>query len=122
MGLIKKRMTVTKSLAMNGKDTGAIVGIKGYLLGQIIRMDPDKEMKLGSDASQSDIVIINPLVAKQHCSVKYIQGEKQYQVKNLSDREVIADMEMDLIKDREYLLQPGTRLYVGSAENEIRLG
>ncbi len=115
-------MTVTKSLAMNGKDTGAIVGIKGYLLGQIIRLEQGKEITLGSEASLSDVVIINPLVAKQHCSVKYIQGEKQYQVKNLSDGELIADMEQDLIKDKEYIFQPGTRLYVGSAENEIRLG
>ena len=42
------RITVTRSLAMNQDDAGAIIGIKGYLIGKIIRLKPEQRVLLGS--------------------------------------------------------------------------
>ena len=122
MALFKKNVTVTKSLAMNGKDTGAIVGVKGMLLGRIVRMEAGKEIIIGSDPSVAELVIDNENVKNKHCSIKYVQGDKTYIVENLSDGELVADGEDDLAQGETYVLQPGTRIYIGSPSNEIRLG
>lgn len=122
MGLFKKNVTVTKSLAMNGKDTGAIVGIKGELLGRIVRLEGDAEIIIGSDCNVAGIVINHGNVEGRHCSVRYIQGEKMYEVINLGDGELIADLEQSIEKGNSYKLQPGTRIHIGNQENEIRLG
>lgn len=122
MGLFKKDVRVTKSLAMNGKDTGAIVGIKGALLGRIVRMDGDKEIIIGSDSSQAELIIDHSTVMAKHCSIKYVQDDKSYVVCNLCDEDLIADATDELVRGESYVLQPGTRLIIGSPSNEIRLG
>ncbi len=122
MGLFKKNVTVTKSLAMSGKESGAIVGTKGFLLGRIIRMEGNKEIIIGSDSTIADVVIDKSSVENKHCSVKYIQEDKNYIVCNLSEGDLIADGEDELEQGKCYTLQPGTKLSVGSFSDEIRLG
>jgi len=121
MALFKREVRVTKSLAMNGKETGAIVGVKGALLGRIIRMDGEVEYVVGRDSSESEVVIDSDNVEAKHCSIKYVQVDKNYVVCNLSDGDVIADGE-EIAKGESKILQPGTRIVIGTPSNEIRLG
>lgn len=121
MALFKKEIRVTKSLAMNGKETGAMVGVKGVLLGRIIRMEGEVEYIVGSDPSESSVVIDADNVEAKHCSIKYVQIDKNYVVCNLSDGDVLADDE-EIAKGESKILQPGTRIVIGSPSNEIRLG
>ena len=78
------RITVTRSLAMNQDDAGAIIGIKGYLIGKIIRLKPEQRVLLGRDASQCDVVLSGDMVSRVHCSICYDGKKKTYIVNDLS--------------------------------------
>ncbi len=121
MGLFKKNVTVTKSLAMNGKETGAIVGVKGAMLGRIHRIEQGEEVVIGSNPEQATIFLEGFEVDELRCSIRYIQESKEYIVCNLQDGYVVADGE-ELEVGREYTLEPGCRISLGTAANEIRLG
>lgn len=126
MGLFKKNVTVTKSLAMSGKETGAIVGVKGAMLGRIHRMEPGEEAIIGSDPNIANVLIDNNGIDKNTingklCSIRYIQESKEYIVCNLSGGYVMVDGD-ELEQDKEYTFEPGTKISIGSLANEIRLG
>ena len=120
MGLFKKNVTVTKSLAMSGKESGAIVGVKGIMLGRIHRISQDEEAIIGSDPKESNVVVESKEIDAKLCSVKYIQERKEYVVCNLSGGYLVAEGE-ELIINKEYSFEPGTKISIG-AGNEIRLG
>ena len=48
-------LSVTKSLAMNRPEGGAIIGIRGSNIGRILRIQPEVEIVLGRDAERCDI-------------------------------------------------------------------
>lgn len=121
MGLFKKNVTVTKSLAMSGKETGAIVGVKGAMLGRIYRMQQDEETIIGSDANCATLVLSDSCIDGKLCSIRYNQEGKNYFVRKLGTGYMEADGE-ELLEAKEYTLDPGTRIILGNETNEIRLG
>lgn len=120
MGLFKKNVTVTKSLAMSGKETGAVVGVKGVMLGKIHRIAQGEEAIIGSDPKEANVLVDIKDIDGKLCSVRYVKESKEYVVCNLSGGYVVADGE-ELLSGKEYTLDPGTKISIG-AGNEIRLG
>lgn len=121
MGIFKKRVTVTKSLAMSGKETGAIIGVKGVMLGRIHRMEQGEEAIIGSDPEKATILLEASGLEELCCSIRYIPESKEYIVCNQSGVYVAADDE-ELENGKEYTLEPGCRIVLGKPSNEIRLG
>ena len=105
------RITVTRSLAMNQDDAGAIIGIKGYLIGKIIRLKPEQRVLLGRD-----------MVSRVHCSICYDGKKKTYIVNDLSTNGILVDRKYMLKKRQNTELPTGSQLFIGSEDNIICLG
>ena len=116
------RITVTRSLAMNQDDAGAIIGIKGYLIGKIIRLKPEQRVLLGRDASQCDVVLSGDMVSRVHCSICYDGKKKTYIVNDLSTNGILVDRKYMLKKRQNTELPTGSQLVIGSEDNIICLG
>lgn len=116
------KITVTRSLALNRESTGAIIGIKGYLLGKIIRIRPDQRVLLGRDASQCDILLMGDMVSRVHCSICFDGKKGKYIVNDLSTNGILVDQKYMLKKRQNIELQPGSQLFIGSEDNVICLG
>lgn len=116
------RITVTRSLAMNQDDMGAIIGEKGHLIGKIIRLRPNQRVLLGRDAAQCDILIKGDMVSRVHCSIQYNGKNRQYTVCDLSSNGILVNQKYMLEKRKETQVPSGSKLYIGSEDNIICLG
>ncbi len=116
------KITVTRSLAMNQEDMGAIIGVKGYLVGKIIRLRKNQRVLLGRDASQCDILLKGDMVSRVHCSIQYNGQTHAYSVCDLSTNGILVDKKYMLEKRKETQIPSGSQLYIGSEDNIICLG
>lgn len=116
------KITVTRSLAMNQDDMGAIIGMKGYLVGKIIRLRPNHKVLIGRDSSQCDILIKGDMVSRVHCSIYYDSYNKKYRVCDLSTNGILVNCKYMLDKRKETQLSSGNQLFIGSEDNIICLG
>ncbi len=114
--------TVTKSLAMNREDTGAIIGVKGELIGQYIRFRPNQRFLLGRDPAQCDVILNSLYISGVHCEIWYDSQRKIYIVKDLSKNGIVVNSRYKLVKDEATEVAPGSHLLIGDTENEVILG
>lgn len=115
-------MRITHSLTLNQKSAGAIVFIKGKLLGTIIRIQSDKEIRIGRDAAKADIVINDPIISRVHCTITYHSENGGYMVWDYSRNGIHRENGQQLPKNKGIWLQAGDTLCLGSEENVVRLG
>ena len=101
MQMPKTGFTVTKSLAMNQKEGGALIGQKGFLLGKIIRLKSDTLYFLGRDSSQCDVEIKGDKVSRVHCSIMFSSKTCDYIIRDCSTNGVVVNEKYKLKKDRD---------------------
>ncbi|MCM1082840.1 MAG: FHA domain-containing protein [Clostridium sp.] len=122
MQVPKTGFTVTRSLAMNQSNGGALIGQKGFLLGKIIRLKSDTLYFLGRDSSQCDVEIKGDKVSRVHCSIIFNSKTYDYIVNDCSTNGVVVNEKYKLKKGADTSVKPGSTLLIGSEENQIRLG
>lgn len=116
-------MYITSSLAMNSLTMkGAIVGIRGNILGAIYRIQDNREIILGRDPYLCDVVLYGERASRKHCSVTYIPEIQMYRVTDYSLNGCFLKDGSRLEKERPYKLLHGTEIILGSEENVIKLG
>ena len=115
-------VSFTTSFALNSKEYGTLIGTKGELTGKYIRFKEDQKLIIGRDNSKCDVVISDRRVSGVHCEIRYNLLEKKYEVKDLSSNGIKVNGDYRLRKNQTESLAPGSKLWLGSAENEIILG
>lgn len=113
---------VTKSLAMNREEAGALVFVKGKLLGAIIRIRDGKEITLGRDAVKSDVVISSKTISRLHCKLTYHRDTGKYTVIDYSKNGVYMSEGRRLPYNEEVEIESGEKLWIGDDENILMLG
>lgn len=113
---------VTHSLAMNQENSGAIVFVKGKLIGAIIRIRSDRDINLGRDGSVSDIVIQDSKISRKHCSVTYNSENGYYIICDFSKNGLYTEDGKRLPKGEPIQINAGKEIWLGSEENVFRLG
>lgn len=119
----KTGVFITTSLAMNTLDAGgAVIGIRGNIVGAIYRIRDHKEIILGRDPYQSDVVLNGRMASRRHCSITYIPEAHGYRVIDFSSNGCFLGDGRRLERERPYKLPSGTEIILGSEENVIKLG
>ena len=113
---------VTHSLAMNQEKAGAIVFVKGKLVGAIIRIRSDRCINLGRDGNVSDIVIHDPVISRVHCSVTYNSKTGDYTICDYSKNGLYTKDGEKLPREKEVRIASGEQICIGNEENIFRLG
>lgn len=117
---------ITHSLAMNREQAGAIVFVKGKLLGAIIRIKSDREIRIGRDGSKADIVVNDMVVSRLHVSVTYHSETGDYTIYDYSKNGIYRpkgkEGNLRLPKRMPIRLNMGDEICLGDARNVIRLG
>ncbi len=118
----RETVSVTRSFAMNRDDCGALIGVKGDLIGKYVRFQAGETMTLGKDASRCNVVFSDSRVSRVHCEVTYDGNRKRYVVTDQSSNGIMTDSNEKLEKGKPTEILPGTHLMIGSVDNEIVLG
>lgn len=116
------KMRVTHSLALNQGRSGAIVFVKGKLVGAIIRIRNGREITIGRDGSVSDIVVNDTKISRLHCSVTYHADTDNYIVCDHSKNGSYTKDGIRLPKEEDVPIESGAEIRLGDEENIIRLG
>lgn len=117
-----EHISITRSLAMNQRPGGAIVGIRGTNLGKILRIQPEVEILLGRNTETCDICFLSSKVSRMHCGIIYHLKENRYSVYDYSANGTYRDGGYPLKKGENHQLPPGTELWIGTKEEAIKLG
>lgn len=115
-------ISITRSLARNGMEGGAIVIVRGENLGKIVRIRPEVKILLGRDADCCDIYFSGKKVSRKHCFVVYHQADRTYGVYDCSSNGTFFADGRKLGRGENEGIKPGTELWIGTAEDAIRLG
>lgn len=113
---------VTKSLFMKQDKGGAVVGIRGTLLGAIARLKDGEELIIGRDPAACALVIDKSIVSRKHCSVRYHRETKMYSVWDWSKNGTFRSNGQRLERGCEYRFPPGEELLIGDGDNIVKLG
>lgn len=117
-----KSMMITKSLAMNSEEKGAVIFTSGKLAGTIIRLNDGQKITLGRDATKAEVVIEVETVSRVHCTIQYNGILNNYSVCDFSKNGVFFGNGKRLEQRSEVQLEPGSELWIGDKINRIRLG
>ena len=113
---------IHRSIAMNQKRGGAIVFVKGQLLGTILWIQCDKEITVGRNGTSADVVVHEKRISRLHCGIRYNSESNNYTVIDYSTNGIYrADGERIHAEDG-ICMNPGEEIWLGNNENIIRLG
>lgn len=113
---------IHRSIAMNQKRGGAIVFVKGKLLGTILWIQCDKEITVGRNGASVDVVVNERRISRLHCGIRYDSETDSYRVVDYSTNGIYrADGERIQAKDG-VCMNAGEEIWLGNSENIIRLG
>lgn len=113
---------IMHSFAMNQAKAGAVVFVKGKLLGAILRIKSDKEIRIGRDGAKADIVINDTVISRLHVSIIYHSETGYYTVCDYSKNGIYRGDNRRLPRCVPVQMKMGDELCLGNAENVIRLG
>lgn len=101
---------------------GIMVGLAGIYTGAEIPFQDGESIKLGR-MPDNDLVFENqPRVSRNHCVITWHAGAGRYEILDYSSNgSYINEEEECLPQNMKIVLQPGTILDIGSAENRFRL-
>lgn len=114
-------MQVTRSLAMSGELSGAMICIRGDMAGQMLELPSDKKMLVGREASHCDYVISDARVSRKHLEITYVAALKNYVVVDISKNGTFLSDGTRLVSNKEYILPPMTEFRLGSSGNIYKL-
>ncbi len=112
---------LTHSLALNQNGLGAIVFTKGQLIGTYFRIHSDKEIRIGRDATQVDIVVNDKRISRRHCGIIYDSQSGKYEIRDYSKNGMFQG-DGNRIVEPVILCSQGDTLWLGSEDNQICLG
>lgn len=112
--------TITRSVAKQTEDNGAVIGTKGELLGIIYRIKKGEYLKLGRDASVCQIVVKKPNVSREHCIIRRLENDT-YEIEDLSKNGVYIEGER-VGKGNKKIAGIGNRVWICDDSQEFRLG
>lgn len=115
-------ITVTKSIALNIEEKGAIVFVSGKLIGTIIRMKDEQAVTIGRDASKVNVLIDTDTVSRVHCTITYHSISNTYSIYDMSKNGVFTAKGMRIEPNKEVRLNAGDELWIGNEMNRVRLG
>lgn len=118
----KPNIRVTQSLALNQECLGAIVFSKGKLIGTYFRINSNKEIRIGRDAAQADIVINDKKISRLHCGITYDNQENHYLIQDYSKNGIFLSDGTQIPTKKDVVCHSGDELWLGSEENQICLG
>lgn len=104
------------------KNYGSLICTQGIYLGSHIRIYPEKEILIGRDGTQADLVINLPLVSRNHCSILYRHTEMLYEVTDYSSNGTFIDNGRRLLPHETYILPAGCTLCFGDKGTVFQLG
>lgn len=118
-----KNITISRSLALNREEMGAVIVTKGGRIGQILRLMEGQVVNIGRDASQCHLVLLDDRVSGVHCTVSYDHVKRVYTVTDMGSRNgTLVDKKYLLNKKEPTKLKAGSRLLLGCEDVEITLG
>ena len=117
-----RSMMITKSLAMNSEEKGAIIFTGGKLAGTIVRLNDEQKITLGRDSARADIVIASDTVSRVHCTIVYHGDTNSYTLFDMSKNGVFIGRGQRIAQKMEVRLYSGDELWIGDETNRIRLG
>jgi DNA-binding LytR/AlgR family response regulator len=112
----------SQSLAANQTEEGAIVFVKGKLLGAIIRIQQNCDILVGRDGTKADIVVHDGAVSRLHCSICYNGITKDYSVCDYSSNGLYREDGSRLPKGQKVRFVTGEKLLLGNDNNVVQLG
>lgn len=113
---------IHRSLAMNQLRGGAIVFVKGILLGAIMRIQCDTIITIGRDGKHSDIVLNDRIISRLHCGIRYNSESDDYTVFDYSQNGIYTANGEKIIADGGICMKAGDEIWIGNKENVIQLG
>ncbi len=114
--------SITRSIAMNLQDRGAIVVTKGDAIGSIFRIRDNKEITLGRNPMTCDLVIHGDKISRIHCTIEYRSELGKYRVIDRSRNGCFTKGFSRLKRNEEYVLSSGTEIMLGDENNIVKLG
>ena len=118
----KSSIRVTHSLALNQDSQGAIIFVKGQLLGTYFRINCDREIRIGRDAAQVDIVINDKNISRLHCGITYDGQADQYRIQDYSNNGIFYEDGTQIPSGLTVMCKSGKELWLGNETNQICLG
>lgn len=113
---------IYRSLAMNQKRGGAIVFVKGKLLGTILWLQCDKEITVGRNGIHSDIVVNEKVISRLHCGIRYNSQTDNYTIIDYSQNGIYRANGERMVAQVGICMNAGEEIWLGNSENVIRLG
>lgn len=121
-GIQDAAITITHSLAMNQKETGALIGISGKYCGTYFRIRPKQRIWIGRDYNVVDFVMDEKSISRQHCWIEYDDSIKMYRFFDCSQNGVFLNHRKRLERKKVLLLVPGDELGFAKTQNVFKLG
>lgn len=116
---------VTKSLAMNMENYGAIVFLKGEYVGKIVRLRKDENITIGRDPAECQVVMESEMISRKHCVIRFDCDNGKYYVTDMSRNGTFTEDNGSihkLEKNKEVEISPNMKIMLGSKDNVILLG
>ncbi len=113
---------IHRSLAMNQKRGGAIVFVKGKLLGTILWIQCDKEITVGRNGMNSDVVVNEKTISRLHCGIRYNSQTDNYTIVDYSQNGIYKANGERMIAKEGVHVNAGEEICLGNSDNVIRLG
>lgn len=113
---------VHRSIAMNQQRGGAIVFIKGQLMGTIMWIQCDTEITVGRNGAKSDIVVNEHLISRLHCGIRYNSQTDDYTVFDYSQNGIYKANGERILATEGIYLNAGEEIWLGNSDNIIKLG
>ena len=115
-------MFVTRSLAMTQSKNGALIGVKGTFIGAMFRFYSEKEVMVGRDGTQSELVVDAPKISRKHLTINYSSKNDNYAICDISSNGTFLLNGERLPRGRVVVLKPGDCICLGDMDEVFRLG
>ena len=112
---------VTKSLCMNQKHLGGVVGIKGELIGRRFDLRDNTDVFFGRDSSEVDVAVHGAKVSRIHLSIRFNRKTNDYTVQDCSSNGTYIGPDKFLLHKDKRRVSAGTILLIGDEENVLQL-
>ncbi len=116
-----RSMQVTRSLAMSGGLSGAMICVRGNAIGSMVSLKSDRKLLVGRDRTSCNYVVTDQKVSRKHLEITYIGALNKYLVVDCSRNGTFLQNGTRLNKEQEYYLPPRTELWLGSSDTVYKL-
>lgn len=102
--------------------TGTLKCIKGAYKGSDIVLRDGEELVIGRNSKMAQLVISDSDISRRHCSIRYRASDGYYYVTDYSSLGTVMNNSQKLATNVETRCPVGTKLTLGSGNNEFILG